>query len=199
MICNKCSAVNDTSDRFCYRCGAPLSDAGTRSQSGTYDPDGYPVNGSENNGPKDKDDLGLSIESNAALAIREAKRVDISNMRPITRVAYQIESSENASTVNLFLSIFFFGICIGLVVCLIALFQELQLFMQTYGGSATQEYGAQTLSDLYKTANTTNLQTLGWLVAGFIALLIAFVVVGKIVARTKKVRRKKRNREMDEY
>lgn len=194
MICNKCSAVNDSSDRFCYRCGAPLS--ASDPQSGTYDPDGYPVDSSIGN---DKDDLGLSIESNAALAIREAKRVDVSNMRPITRVAYQIESSDNASSINAFLSIFFFGICIGLVVCLIAVFRELQLYMQTYGGSASREYEMQTLSDLYKTASGTNLQTLLWLVAGFVALLIAFIVVGKIVVRTKKVRRKKRNKEVDEF
>lgn len=201
MICSNCAALSEEGDRFCYNCGKELVDYESTTRTNTtggFDQDGYPID--DANIPDDDNKLGLSVKANAALAIRDAKRVDISNMRPITRVAYQIESSDKAGSIGTLLSIAFFGICVGLVVTLLALFEQLELFSQTYGSMGAENItNEDRLTEIYKISNTEVGQSLLWLVLGFAALLIGFVVVGKLVLRTKKVRRKKRNREVDEY
>lgn len=198
MICSKCGSQNDAGDAYCYNCGSSLAvhDYGTynaqsEQPSGATDPNGYPIDGQQNAGAEPD----LSVTSRSALAIRDAKRADISNMRPITRAAYALEDKDGGTFARVVVSLLFFGLCIGMVACLIAIFETFSKITQ----AATAQAISGSLSELYQSANGQNAQTLLWLVIIFIVLVIAFVVVGKLVLRMKKVRRKRRKDSLDEF
>ena len=172
MICSKCGVQNDNSASYCEKCGAPLS---------VYDFGG--------GGSGD-----LTDSSKSLLAIKEAKRLDVSNMRPITRMAYKMETGSNGSIASMLVSLVFFGSCMGIVATLIAVFDTVNKISQTVTSMGVE--GG--LSTLYKqdSSNTTNLV---WLTAMLVGLIILFVVTGKLVIRTRKLRRRLGKNAMDNF
>ena len=173
MICSKCGVPNDNSASYCAECGASLS---------VYD---FGSNGKSSD---------LTDSSKAVLAIKEAKRLDVSNMRPITRVAYNIESGGRNSVASLFVTLLFGASCVGIIACIIAIFETFSLLSQ----AATSAGVSGSLSELYK-QDTTNTSTLLWLTIILIVLILTFVVTGKLVLRMKKLRRKLGKSALDNF
>ena len=173
MICRKCGVPNDNSASYCAECGAALS---------VYD---FGSDGKSSD---------LTDSSKAVLAIKEAKRLDVSNMRPITRAAYNIETGGRNSLASLGVSLLFVASCAGIIACLIAIFDTFSLLSQTITSAGIEG----SLSELYK-QDTSNTSNLIWLTVILIVLILTFVVTGKLVIRMKKLRRKLGKNALDNF
>lgn len=173
MICSKCGVPNDNSASYCAKCGAPLS---------VYD---FGTNGKSSD---------LTDSSKAVLAIKEAKRLDVSNMRPITRVAYNIETGGRNSLAGVAVTLLFGASCAGIIACIIAIFETFSLISQAVTSAGIEG----SLSELYK-QDTSSTSTLIWLTVILVALILIFVVTGKLVLRMKKLRRKLGRNALDNF
>lgn len=172
MICTRCSTVNGNDDRFCCKCGAPL---------GLSQDDGKPVD-------------VAALNATTMLAAREARLTDVKNMRPLTRVAYNIAESENASTINALVSVLYVVLALGMVAVLIKIFETINKLAQAMITSSIEG----SLSErFYGLAAQNNTQLLGWLIALFVAMVAGFFACGKLRIRIKKVNRKKHKEQLD--
>ena len=177
MICAKCSAVNGNEDRFCQKCGAPLLGA-SRTEGA-----GMPIN----------DDMA-SQNATTMIAAREARLVDVKNMRPLTRAAYNISESDHGPVMSMLVSLLFVVLSLGMVAVLIKIFETISKLGQAMG---TSEIEGSLRELFYGQSATNNAQLLGWLIVLFIVMVVAFVVCGKLNLRLKKVNRKKKKEQLD--
>lgn len=176
MICAKCSALNGNEDRFCQKCGAPLLSEGQRNGSAYA-----------------SDDLAAQ-NATTMIAARDARLVDVKNMRPLTRAAYNVCESEHGPALSLLVSLCFVVLSLGMVAVLIKIFETITKLGQSMVSSEIEG----SLSDLfYSTATANNAQLLGWLIALFVLMVAAFLVCGKLNLRIKKVNRKKKKEQLD--
>ncbi len=175
MICPKCAAVNDNDDKFCYKCGAPLLSG---NQSGT----------------RVTAENMATINAQTLLAAREARKTDISSMRPLTRLAYNIVESERSSSLSSAVSVFYVVFCLGLVATLIKIFETISKLGESLASSGIEG----SLSEkFYGTASNNNAQLLIWLIVLFVVLAVGFIGCGKLNIRIRKVSRKKKREQYD--
>ncbi len=171
MICSKCSTHNADDDRFCYKCGAPLS-AGDSSE---------------------QPDLATQ-NATTLLAVKEARLADVKSMRPLTQAAYNIADSEHGSTISMLISLLYVVLSLGMVAVLIKIFDTISNLVQAANSSGIEG----SLSELfYQNATADNAQLLGWLIALFIVMVVGFVCCGRLNLRIKKVYRKKHKEKLD--
>lgn len=176
MICGRCSALNGNEDRFCQKCGAPLLTDQQRNSSAST-----------------SDDLAAQ-NATTMIAARNARLVDVKNMRPLTRAAYNVSESEHGPLLSLLVSLCFVALSLGMVAVLIKIFETITKLGQSMVSSEIE--GG--LSDLfYQSATANNAQLLGWLIVLFVVMVAAFVACGKLNLRIKKVNRKKKKEQLD--
>ncbi len=188
MICTKCSAVNDNGDRFCFKCGAPLPAAGEASYSA-------PESGPDEQTRAANEAASLAtINAQTMLAAREARKGDISSMRPFTRVAYNIAESENGPMMSGLVSILYIVLGLGAVATLIKIFETITKLGESFSTSGIEG----TVSEMfYGKASSDNAQLLIWLILLFVVVTIGFICCGKLNIRLKKVNRKKKKEQLD--
>ena len=175
MLCTKCSAMNSDGDSFCYACGSPL---GANAQPG---------------GAYSKADAA-TINATTMLAAKEARKVDVANLRPLTRAAYNISESEHSATLSLLLSLLNVVLSLGLVAVLIKIFDTISLLGQSVTSSSIEG----SFSDLfYGSSTSNNVQLLCWLVVLLLFMVGAFLVCGRLGIRVRKVNRKKKREQLD--
>ena len=173
MVCRKCNAVNSDDDRFCFKCGAVLSAA--------------------SEGPEGQADFETQ-NATTMLSVKEARIVDVKNMRPLTRTAYNIAESERGPTIQVLVSLLYVVLSLGMVGVLIKIFDTVGTLVQSIN---TNDIEGSLSEQFYKNATTDNAQMLGWLVLLFVIMVIAFVSCGRLKIRLQKVYRKKHKEKLD--
>ena len=121
MYCSHCGAQNANDDLFCGSCGQRLSGEGT-------------VN------PAEDEELPPVMDSRAEFAML---RPPESEMRPLTKLAYDIHDSEQAKTISAVLSLIFVGLCVGVIANLLAIFEKMNKLtysLKTSSGTRLAEY-----------------------------------------------------------
>lgn len=183
MICPKCAQVNDNNDRFCYKCGSPLSEGGAEQSA----------QGQQGAPTTDASTLA-TINAKTMLEAREARKVDISTMRPVTRAAYNIVESERGGTIIGVITVLYGIFCIGMVATLIKIFETISKLGESLASSGIEG----SLSEkFYGASSNNNAQLLLWLIVLFVVMAIGFVVCGKLNIRIRKVSRKKKREQLD--
>lgn len=183
MNCPKCSAVNDEKNRFCFSCGASLEqNAGNEAHSAQDYADAE----------RRAQELA-TINARTLIAAKEARAVDIRNMRPITRMAYNIVESERGMLLSLLVAMLYGISGLGLVATLIKIFDVVELLSQSLISSNV----GSSISEIIAQSRGDNLQDLAWLVALFVALAVVFIMLGKLNIRIGKVNRKKKRENLD--
>ena len=166
MFCSHCGAQNADDDLFCGNCGQKLS--GDNSGAAIEDEELPPV-----------------MDSRAEFAML---RPPESEMRPLTKVAYDIHDSEQAKTVSAVLSVIFVGLCLGVIATLLAIFEKMNNL--TY--SLRTSSGTKLSDEIYSQLRGDNVMDLVWLCVLFASLVLLYIVVGKIKLRLKKINRKEK-------
>lgn len=183
MICPKCAEINDNNDRFCYKCGAPLSE-GNAEQSAQ----------GQQSAPTTDSSALATINAKTMLAAREARKSDISTMRPVTRAAYNIVESERGGTMIGIITVLYGVFCLGMVATLIKIFETISKLGESFASSGIEG----SLSEkFYGVSSNNNAQLLLWLILLFIVMAIGFVSCGKLNIRIRKVSRKKKREQLD--
>ena len=176
MYCSKCGAQNADTDAFCGSCGAKLiagpaaggPTAGAAGGTGETIPTPPPV-----------------MDSRAEFAML---RPPESEMRPLTKVAYDIHDSEQGAAVSGALSVVFVGLCIGMIANLLAIFDKMSKLTQSLKTSG-ETYLSQ---NIYEQMGGNHTMGLMWLCLLFALLVLLYVVVGKLKLRLKKIYRKEK-------
>lgn len=187
MICTKCMAVNDNEDRFCFKCGAPLS-VGAENHSAPED--------AANDSARAQNEAAsyATINAKTMLAAREARKSDIAAMRPLTRAAYNIAESDNSSAISALINILYVLLGLGTVATLIKIFETISKLGQSFSTSGIEG----TVSEVfYGQASTDNAQLLIWLILLFVVAAVGFICCGKLSIRLKKVNRKRKKEQLD--
>lgn len=173
MYCSHCGAQNADTDAFCGQCGAKLagapSSAGQSSAENTEAlPSPPPV-----------------MDSRAEFAML---RPPESEMRPLTKVAYDIHDSEQGTAVSGVLSVLFVGLCVGMIANLLAIFDKMSKLTQSLKTSG-ETYLSQ---NIYEQMGGDHTMGLMWLCLLFALLVLLYILVGKLKLRLKKINRKEK-------
>lgn len=193
--CPICKTDNDDEDLFCFSCGAPLAlDEETVKASAAddkieRDPDGYPIY-DKTTGET------MRVQTNTAQSIavgtRKAIEKNLKGLRPITRAAYYVVQSDNTTWVRTGLVVMFVACCIGILSLIRSIFNELTLIVSSLGINSSVETG---LTQMYKSSLSTYTERLiGYIILLFILIFI-YILLGRLILRIKKVRRKKKKVE----
>ncbi len=171
MYCSKCGAQNADTDAFCGQCGAKLTAAAPNASAagaGEALPNPPPV-----------------MDSRAEFAML---RPPESEMRPLTKVAYDIHDSEQGAAVSGVLSVLFVGLCVGMIANLLAIFDKMSKLTQSLRTS-----GETFLSqNIYEQMGGNHTMGLMWLCLLFALLVLLYILVGKLKLRLKKINRKEK-------
>ena len=166
MYCSHCGAQNADDDLFCGSCGQRLSGD-------------VPVN------PAEDEELPPVMDSRAEFAML---RPPESEMRPLTKIAYDIHDSEQAKTISAVLSVIFVGLCLGVIANLLAIFEKMNNL--TY--SLKTSSGTKLADEIYSQLRGDSTMDLVWLCVLFASLVLLYIVVGKSKLKLKKVYRKEK-------
>ncbi len=172
MYCSSCGAKNADDDIFCGQCGAKLA-ASSLPQ------------GEDNAAREALPPLPMAMDSRAEYAML---RPPEDEMRPLTRVAYNIHDSEQRMAVSGALNFAFVGLCVGIVANLLAIFDKMSKLTQSLKTSG-ETYLSKTI---YEQMGGDHTMGLMWLCLLFAALVLLFIVVGKLKLRLKKINRKEK-------
>ena len=166
-------------DKYCAGCGSSLS---------VYDEPGEVIEEPD----VTEDDRMLSFWAKTKLALRSARRTDVRHMRPITRIAYAIENSDNSTTVLAVANVIFFLLCVGIIAALLEIFDRF-----TNLSRALTSTGGGGLSQLYQSSSGEQATGVFWMVVLLTVLILLFIITGKALLRAKKIRRKKKREAED--
>lgn len=170
MYCSSCGTKCTDGDVFCGQCGAKLAAESL--------PQG------ENNAAREVLPPP-PMDSRAEYAML---RPPEDEMRPLTKVAYNIHDSEQRMAVSGALNVVFVGLCLGIVANLLAIFDKMSKLTQSLRTSG-ETYLSKTIYDQMGGDHTMGLM---WLCLLFAALVLLFIVVGKLKLRLKKINRKEK-------
>lgn len=185
MNCPNCGASNDTQNRFCFSCGTLLEAAGAPVSE---EPAADPATAAERRAQE-----LATINARTMIAAKEARAVDISNMRPITRLAYNIVESERGVLLGLVVSLLYGLSGLALVATLIKIFETVSLLGQALASSGV----GSSISEMIAQSRGDNVQLLVWLVVLFVVLAAVFIMLGKLNIRIGKVNRRKKRENLD--
>ena len=168
MYCSHCGAQNSDSDLFCGSCGQKLSGGSTAGPAAAPD-----------------DELPPVMDSRAEFAML---RPPESEMRPLTKLAYDIRDSEQAKAISAVLSVIFVGLCLGVIANLLAIFEKMNNLTYPLKTST----GTKLSDEIYSQLRGDSTMDLIWLCVLFASLVLLYIVVGKIKLRLKKIYRKEK-------
>ena len=197
MVCGKCSAINDDGDRFCYRCGSPLS-AGNQQGNGGTGPEPQPrasqaqSAGGENFKPTTEDRLAISATT--TLAAKKARISDVKSMRPLTQAAYNIVESERGPVYSTLISLLHVIISLVIVADIIMIFDTVNLIVSS---STSSKIEGGLFETAYKDLTAENQMRLFWALVIFVVLVLAFVAIGRLSIRINKVNRKRKRENLN--
>ncbi len=193
--CPNCNTENDKEDLFCFSCGAPLAlneEKAKESAAGDNiqrDPDGYPIYDKKNG-------EAMRAQPNTAQSVavgtRKAIEKDLKGLRPITRAAYYVVQSDNTTWVRAGLVLLFVASCVGIIMIISAIFNEMKLLVESMGISTQIQTGLTELYEGNLIAYTENL--IAYIILLFVAIFV-YILLGRLILRIKKVRRKKKKVE----
>ncbi len=193
--CPNCKTENDSEDLFCFACGAPLAlDEETAKASAAgdnveRDPDGYPIYDKKNG---DSMRPQTNTAQSIAVGTRKAIEKDLKGLRPITRAAYYVVQSDNTTWVRTGLVLMFVACCVGILALIRAIFEEMTRIVESIGINTSIETG---LTQIYKASiNDYTEKLIGLILLLFIVIFI-YILLGRLILRIKKVRRKKKKVE----
>ncbi|MBQ5544834.1 MAG: zinc ribbon domain-containing protein [Clostridia bacterium] len=172
MYCSKCGAQNADTDAFCGQCGAKLSAAS---------PTGAPGGDGQGAIPTPPP----AMDSRAEFAMLRPPEAE---MRPLTKVAYDIHDSDQGPVVGSVLSVIFVGLCVGMIANLLAIFDKMSKLTQSLRTSG-ETYLSQ---NIYEQMGGSHTMGLMWLCLLFALLVLLYILVGKLKLRLKKISRKER-------
>ncbi len=162
MYCSYCGAQNADDDAFCGNCGQKLSGDSSDAQT----------------------DDDLVLDSRAEFAMLRPPEAE---MRPLTKIAYDIHDAEQSKTISAVLSVVFVGLCIGMIANLLEIFDKMNKLTYTLKSTSGTK-----VSEWYGELGGTNTMDLVWLCVLFASLVLLFIVIGKIKLRLKKINRKEK-------
>lgn len=171
MYCSSCGAKNADGDVFCGQCGAKLAASSL--------PQGEPAAAQEALPPPPV------MDSRAEFAMLRPPEEE---MRPLTKIAYDIHDSEQRVAVSGAINVAFVGLCLGIVATLLAIFDKMSKLTQSLRTSG-ETYLSQTI---YEQMGGDHTMDLMWLCLLFAALVILFILAGKLKLRLKKINRKEK-------
>lgn len=193
--CPNCKTENDNEDLFCFACGAPLAldeetaKASAANDSVERDPDGYPIYDKKNG---DAMRAQPNTAQSIAVGTRKAIEKDLKGLRPITRAAYYVVQSDNTTWVRTGLVLMFVASCVGILMLIRAIFEEMTRIVESMGINTSIETG---LTQIYKASITDYTEKLiAYILLLFIVIFI-YILLGRLILRIKKVRRKKKKVE----
>ena len=193
MVCPKCGAINDEMDTFCFSCGAPLKLDSAREnfQGGDVerDPDGYPVYNKSNGGAMPTQNR---TASSIAVGSRKAIEEDLKGLRPVTRMAYYVVQSDNTTWIRLGLYVLFIGACMGILVAIKTIYEELRAIVET---SAFNSAAETPLVELFRSTTAQHGEKLISMVILLFVVVFFYIVLGRLILRIKKVKRKRKKVE----
>lgn len=170
MYCSHCGAQNADDDNYCGQCGKKLSDDPLPRGENAERQDALPP---------------PPMDSRAEYAML---RPPEDEMRPLTRVAYNIHDSEQRIAVSGALNVLFVGLCVGIIANLLAIFDKMNKLTQSLRTS-----GETYLSkNIYEQMGGDHTMGLMWLCLLFAALVLLFILIGKLKLRLKKINRKEK-------
>jgi len=192
MVCGKCSAINDDGDRFCYKCGSPLTaDAQSSGSSAGAGQQSSAQPGGEQFKPTTED--RLTISATTTLAAKKARVSDVKSMRPLTQAAYNIVESDRGPIYSTLISLLNVIISLAIVADVILIFETIDLIV----ASTTSSQIEGSLSALaYQNLTGENQMRLMWSLVVFVVLVMAFVAVGRLSIRINKVNRKRKRESL---
>ncbi len=192
MVCGKCSAINDDGDRFCYKCGSPLTaDAQSSGSSTGAGQQSSAQPGGEQFKPTTED--RLTISATTTLAAKKARVSDVKSMRPLTQAAYNIVESDRGPIYSTLISLLNVIISLAIVADVILIFETIDLIV----ASTTSSQIEGSLSALaYQNLTGENQMRLMWSLVVFVVLVMAFVAVGRLSIRINKVNRKRKRESL---
>ncbi len=193
--CPNCKTENDNEDLFCFSCGAPLAldeetaKASAAGDSVERDPDGYPIYDKKNgDAMRPQTNTAQSI----AVGTRKAIEKDLKGLRPITRAAYYVVQSDNTTWVRTGLVLMFVACAVGIVMLIRQIFEKMTNIVESLGINTSIETG---LTEIYKASISDYTEHLiGYILLLFIVIFI-YILLGRLILRIKKVRRKKKKVE----
>ncbi len=193
--CPNCKTENDNEDLFCFACGAPLAldeetaKASAANDSVERDPDGYPIYDKKNG---DAMRAQPNTAQSIAVGTRKAIEKDLKGLRPITRAAYYVVQSDNTTWVRTGLVLMFVASCVGILMLIRAIFEEMTRIVESMGINTSIETG---LTQIYKASISDYTEKLiGYILLLFIVIFF-YILLGRLILRIKKVRRKKKKVE----
>ena len=175
MYCSHCGAQNADTDAFCGNCGQKLVSGGAAGQQ-------MPQSGGVNDAIPSPPPV---MDSRAEFAML---RPPESEMRPLTKAAYDIHDSEQAAAVSGVLGVVFVALCAGMIANLLAIFDKMNKLTQSLRTSG-ETYLSQ---NIYEQMGGNHTMGLMWLCLLFALLVLLFILVGKLKLRLKKINRKER-------
>ena len=111
-----------------------------------------------------------------------------SEMRPLTKAAYDIHDSDQCAAVSGVLSVVFVALCVGMIANLLAIFDKMNKLTQSLRTSG-ETYLSQSI---YEQMGGNHTMGLMWLCLLFALLVLLYILVGKLKLRLKKINRKER-------
>ena len=171
MYCSHCGAQNADTDLFCGSCGQKLAGA----QDAAQTPPGQTI-------PTPPTPV---MDSRAEFAML---RPPESEMRPLTKAAYDIHDSDQCAAVSGVLSVVFVALCVGMIANLLAIFDKMNKLTQSLRTSG-ETYLSQSI---YEQMGGNHTMGLMWLCLLFALLVLLYILVGKLKLRLKKINRKER-------
>lgn len=170
MYCSSCGAKNSDDDIYCGQCGKRLSGSSLPNGENADRQDALPP---------------PPMDSRAEYAML---RPPEDEMRPLTKVAYNIHDSEQRVAVSGALNVIFVGLCVGIIANLLAIFDKmskLTLSLRTSGETYLSK-------NIYDQMGGDHTMSLMWLCLLFAALVVLFILIGKLKLRLKKINRKEK-------
>lgn len=193
--CPNCKTENDNEDLFCFACGAPLAldeetaKASAADDSVERDPDGYPIYDKKNG---DAIRTQTNTAQSIAVGTRKAVEKDLKGLRPVTRAAYYVVQSDNTTWIRTGLVLLFIASGVGILMLISAIFNEMTLIVNSMGINTSITTG---LTEIYKSNVSLYTERLvSYIILLFVAIFI-YIILGRLILRIKKVRRKKKKVE----
>jgi len=197
MVCGKCSAINDDGDRFCYKCGTPLSageqpDSGSNAGSNPRASQSQSASGGESFKPTTEDRLAISATT--TLAAKKARISDVKGMRPLTQAAYNIVESDRGPVYSTLISLLNVILSLVIVADIIMIFDTINLIVSS---STSSKIDGGLYETVYKDLTSENQMRLFWALVIFVVLVLAFVTIGRLSIRINKVNRKRKRENLN--
>lgn len=191
-VCPKCGVNNDDTDDFCFSCGAPLK---------MVNDDRFGGNNFNNGGPGSRNGTAAGAAQPSrvngtakaiAVGSRKAIEADLKGLRPVTRMAYYVVQSDNTTWLRTGLWIMFIAACVAIVAIIRTIYNHLQAVVETSAFNAKAE---TPLVELFRSSTADHWEKMFVYVILLFIVVFMYIVIGRLLLRIKKVKRKRKKVE----